>query len=218
MDELRESTQPDSKTGRVTLVIKGRLCRSPYRGELYKAELAVIPMMRPAEYESVASFERRVDAPVFLSPMQRCKLIIMLLNEIRVSIINVDFFAVRMYGPENVQLPKELLASDVLVTHAPLTLVPCLLRSACQNFVIVHHSLRVDALDRGDNEVEVWFFELDQATANKITDYVHKSQFFQHFERLKIHRLGPCEVLGLPFEKGSVVFDKAVPFGMATSC
>lgn len=218
MNDLSASTGAFGTTGRVTVVVKGALRRSPYRGGVYKAELAVLPMMRPSEYESVAAFERRFESPILLSPTQRCQMLKTLLGEIRAAITGFSFFAVRLYGPENVQLPKELLAEDVLVTHAPLTLVPFLLRSERRNFVVVHHCLRVDAVDRGGNELEVWFFELDPVAAGQVAAYVQESPFFQYFDRVEIRRVGASEARALPFDRGEVDFSEVDVVEMPASC
>jgi hypothetical protein len=123
----------------------------------HKAELACVPMSLPHEYASVALFEQPQPAPVVVSPTQRYEILSGLVARLKQQVPGIEFIGVRLYGSDfDVQLTPELLAPDVLVTHAPLQLVPTLLRAGRRNVAVIEQDLRADGLEQGRNELAVW--------------------------------------------------------------
>ncbi len=139
------------------LRVRGVLRRSPFAGALYRAELGHVPMDKAHEYESVAMFERPCAAPVLLSPGQRYRLLDEVVAALRRHVPGLGIAAVRLYGPDfNVQLTAGLLAEDVVITHAPLRLVPSLRDAGLRDIAVVDHDLRADGLEQGANALALW--------------------------------------------------------------
>lgn len=145
-----------------------------------KAELACVPMSQAHEYASVALFEQPQSAPVLVSPSQRYEILTTLLRQLREHVPGVEFIGVRLFGSDfDVQLTAELLASDVLVTHAPLLLLPALLRAGRRNIVIVQQDLRADGLEQGRNEFAVWLVAPTDPAVDDFLRFVEQSAFLQ---------------------------------------
>jgi len=154
----------------------------------HKAELVHVPMHEPHEYESVALFERHPQAaPVLVSPSQRYAMLTALVRALRSGVPGLQFIGVRLIGSDfDVQLSTELLAADVLVTHAPLQLLPSMLRAGRRNLVIVEQDLRADGLEQGGNGVAVWLVAPTDEADDAFHDFVARNTFLQGLHRLRL--------------------------------
>ena len=138
----------------------GTMTRSPFSGGVYRAELGVMPLANPREYFDAHLFEKPVQAPVMICPSQRYAILAGLVVAARNHVPGLTVVCVRLCGPDfQVPLPADLLAADVLLTHAPTQIVPRLLQAGRRNVVTIHHGLRTDAIDLGRNEIEVALFK-----------------------------------------------------------
>jgi hypothetical protein len=160
---------------RVAGTFKGHAAR-----RLRKVELASIPMNEPHEFASVMQLEQPQPAPVLVSPSERYEILTALVRELRASIPEPGFIGVRLYGSEfGVPLPSELLAPDVLITQAPLRLVPALRRSGRRDIVVIHHDLRADGLEQGRNEIAVWLVAPTEPGMAGFLDFIERNAFLQ---------------------------------------
>lgn len=169
------------------LQISGVLSGSPFSGTCHPAELGVMPLVRPLEYAEVMRFERQAPVPVLLSPSQRYLLLKTLVVEMRQYVPSISVFGLRLFGPDfNVQLPRELLASDVFITHAPQDLLPALLDSGTRNVVLVHHGLRADPIERGENELVIWALMLSPESREGIESFLSNSVVLRALARRRV--------------------------------
>lgn len=154
---------------------------------LHKAELPSIPMSQPHEFASVALFEQPHRAPVLMGPSQRYAILTALVKELRQHVPGLGPIGVRLYGSEfDVQLSEDLLAPDVLVTHAPLQLVPCMLSAGRRNIAIIQHDLRADGLEQGANELAVWLVAPTGPAQDGFLRFVAASAFLQGLSGLEV--------------------------------
>ncbi|MET0383294.1 MAG: hypothetical protein ABW032_07725 [Burkholderiaceae bacterium] len=161
------------------------------RRRLNKVELASIPMTEPHEFASVLQFEQPQPAPVRVSPSERYAILTALLRELRAAMPEPGFIGVRLYGSDfDVQLSAEMLAADVLVTHAPLQLLPTLLQAGRRDLVVFHHDLRADGLEQGRNEFAAWLVAPTPAGLDGFSDFVGRSGFLQGLRGLAVERAG----------------------------
>lgn len=146
----------------------------------HKAELMCVPMTLAHEYESVMHFEQPRVAPVLVSPSQRCAILTRLVQQLRRHIPGLEFIGVRLYGSDfDVQLSSELLAQDVLVTQAPLQLLPTLLRAGRRNIAIIQQDLRADGLEEGRNTCAVWLVAPTDPAVGAFLRFVDDTEFLQ---------------------------------------
>jgi len=146
-----------------------------------------MPLVRPLEYAEVMRFERQAPVPVLLSPSQRYLLLKTLVVEMRQYVPSISVFGLRLFGPDfNVQLPRELLASDVFITHAPQDLLPALLDSGTRNVVLVHHGLRADPIERGENELVIWALMLSPESREGIESFLSNSVVLRALARRRV--------------------------------
>lgn len=135
---------------------QGILARAPSHGKPYRAELGVMPLYEPREYMNAADFENPAKAPILLCPSQRYALLAGLVREARETIDGLTVMVVRLCGADfKVQLPADLLAADVLLTHDPEYLAPALARSGRSGALLFWHSLRTDGYETGDNQISM---------------------------------------------------------------
>lgn len=154
---------------------------------LHKAELPNIPMSQPHEFASVALFEQPHLAPVLISPSQRYAILTALVKELRQHVPGLGPIGVRLYGSDfEVQLSQDLLAPDVLVTHAPLQLVPCMLNAGRRNIAVIQHDLRADGLEQGANELAVWLVAPTGPALDGFLRFVAASAFLQGLSGLAV--------------------------------
>lgn len=166
--------------------------------QLQKVELACIPMAEPHEYASVALFERPHAAPVLMSPTQRYAVLTALVKDLRASVPDIGFIGIRLYGSDfDVQLSAELLAPDVLITQAPLQLLPCLLQAGRQNVVVVHHDLRADGLEQGHNEFAVWLVAPTTEAIDGFARFAAGNAFLQSLSGLQADTFDMAQVHGV---------------------
>lgn len=151
-----------------------------------KAELACVPMTLPHEYESVMHFEVPKHAPVLVSPTQRYAILTALVRQLREHIPGLEFIGVRLYGSDiDVQLTPELLAEDVLVTHAPLLLLHTL-GPERRNVAIIEQDLRADGIEEGRNECVVWLVAPTDPAVDAFLRFVEASEFLQGLQGLAV--------------------------------
>ncbi|KQP41146.1 hypothetical protein ASF44_30355 [Pseudorhodoferax sp. Leaf274] len=186
--------------------ISGELSGSPFPGACHEAQLGVMPLVRPHEYAEAMRFERPSRAPVLLSPSQRYLLLKNLVIEMRRSLPEISVFGVRLFGPDfNVQLPRELLSADVFITHAPLDLLPTLLESGTRNIVLIHHGLRADPIEQGDNELVIWLLASGPELRAGVETFLRESEVLRVLGNLRLRsvlaeempRLGEIARIGL---------------------
>lgn len=134
--------------------VSGRYRRSPLAGTFYPAELASVPMSRPQEYAQGRLLEHRAEVPVLMSPSQRNHILAELVRGLREHVPGLSCVLVRLYGPDfNVQLPKDLLAPDVLLVHDPLEALGTVLDGERCNVALIRQDLRADGQERGGNRL-----------------------------------------------------------------
>lgn len=133
---------------------QGILARAPAHGRPYRAELGVMPLYEPREYMNAADFENASPAPILVCPSQRYALLAGLVREAREAIEGLSIMVIRLCGADfKVQLPADLLAADVFLTHDPDYLAPALARSGRTGAMLIWHSLRTDGYESGDNQI-----------------------------------------------------------------
>jgi hypothetical protein len=127
---------------------------SPFAGIPYRSELGVMPLYDTREYLNTSAVEHAATAPILLCPSQRMAILRSLVRGAREAIEGLSTILVRLCGPDyQIQLPTDLLAPDVLLTHDPELLVPVLTRSRRSGILTLWQALRTDGIDRGDNEL-----------------------------------------------------------------
>jgi hypothetical protein len=142
--------------------VRGRLLQSPFAGQIYRAELGIMPLHGPGEFANTAVFEQESRSPILLCPSQRYVILSEIVREARARIPDLSVMLVRLCGPDfAVQLTADLLAEDVLLTHEPDLLVQRVLRSGRQGVLTVSHNLRTDGYEPGDNEIILGFYGQD---------------------------------------------------------
>ncbi len=136
------------------LQVSGVIGASPFRDRLYKAELGVMPLHRPQEFENVIYFEYAATAPVLISPSQRYDILAGLVRQAKACMDGLQIILVRLCGPEfQIQLPAELLGDGVLLVHDPAPLAEELARSRPFGLLTIWQDLRTDGFDRGENRL-----------------------------------------------------------------
>jgi hypothetical protein len=179
---IESGQQPRLRALRVAGTFVGRAGGSRFQ----KAELVCVPMTLPHEYESVVRFEVPKPAPVLVSPTQRYAILTGLVKQLRHHIPGLEFIGVRLYGSDmDVQLTPELLAADVLVTHAPLLLAQTL-GAERRNIALIQQDLRADGLEEGRNECAVWLVAPTDPAVEAFLRFVEASEFLQGLQDLTV--------------------------------
>jgi hypothetical protein len=149
------------------LRMSGRLCRSPFAGSLYGAELMTIARREPREYSATTDFEREHDAPVLLSCSQHYRLLGELIGAARSHIAGLELMIVQMPASNFVTpLPPELLADDVFLVHDPKPLAARVKANDHSRILTIEDSLRRDSYEVGMNEVSLAIHD-----SNAIADF-----------------------------------------------
>ena len=139
-----------------TATLRGRFERSPFHGELYGAELSVLPLHKPSEFRHVNDFEQISNIPVILSPSQRYRLLADLVDGLVAAMPALRLCLVRLGAPDyRTQLPQRLLQAGVLLVHDPWLFLAALDLTAQDCVAVIWQELRTDSVEPGDNGMAI---------------------------------------------------------------